>query len=96
MSPSKAAQKLASAVKSALQLADEHDLQSIALPAISTGIYGYPLSEAAHVMLRAAIEYVKSGTGLGQIVFCLYGQSALDAFARELEDQTDQLDGVFR
>jgi O-acetyl-ADP-ribose deacetylase (regulator of RNase III) len=92
MSPSKAAQELASAVKSALRMADEHDLRSIALPAISTGIFGYPLVEAAEVMLKAAIEYARSGTDLERIVFCLYSPSAFDAFAKALEVQVDGLD----
>jgi O-acetyl-ADP-ribose deacetylase (regulator of RNase III) len=96
MAPSKAAQELASAVKSALQMADEHNLLSIALPAISTGIFGYPLPEAADVMLKAAIDYVKSGTGLERIVFCLYGSSAFDTFARELEAQIGGIDEVPR
>ena len=91
-SPSKAAQELASAVKSALQMADEHDLQSIALPAISTGIFGYPVAEAAHVMLQAVIDYIKSGTALERIIFCLYGPSAFDTFVRELEAQIGGLD----
>jgi O-acetyl-ADP-ribose deacetylase (regulator of RNase III) len=95
-SPSKAAQELASAVKSALQMADEHGLRSIALPAISTGIFGYPLAEAAHVMLKAAIDYVKSGTALERIVFCLYGRSAFDTFAGELEAQIGGFDEVPR
>ncbi len=89
MSKSKAAELLASAVKSALQMADEHDLRSVALPAISTGIYGYPMHEAAEVMLKAAIAYVRGGTGLKRIVFCLYGQSAFDAFAEELQAHTE-------
>jgi O-acetyl-ADP-ribose deacetylase (regulator of RNase III) len=91
MSPSKAAQQLASAVKSALQMADERDLLSIAFPAISTGIFGYPLAEAAHVMLEAAIVYVESGTALERIVFCLYSPSAFDAFTRALEAQVGRL-----
>lgn len=95
-SPSKAAQELASAVKSALRMADELDLQSVALPAISTGIFGYPLTEAAHVMLKAAIDYVESGTGLERIVFCLYGPSAFDTFASELEAQIGGIDEVPR
>ncbi|MGD2176352.1 MAG: macro domain-containing protein [Anaerolineae bacterium] len=96
MSPSRAAQELTSAVKSALQIADEHDLHSIALPAISTGIFGYPLDEAADVMLRAAVDHVKSGTDLKRIAFCLYSPSAFDAFARELEAQIGELDDVTR
>jgi O-acetyl-ADP-ribose deacetylase (regulator of RNase III) len=85
MSPSKAAELLGSAVTSALQRADDLDLASIALPAISTGIYGYPMGEAAEVMLNAAIDYVKSETDLERIVFCLYGQRSFDIFAEELE-----------
>lgn len=88
-SKSKAAELLASAVKSALQMADEQDVRSVALPAISTGIYGYPIDEAAEVMLRAAIDYVKSGTRLERIAFCLYGQSAFDTFTQELESQME-------
>jgi O-acetyl-ADP-ribose deacetylase (regulator of RNase III) len=88
VSPSRAADLLASAVTSSLRLADEHNLKSVALPAISTGIYGYPMAEAARVMLKAAIEYAKSGTELEQIVFCLYGQSSYDVFAEALEDLT--------
>ena len=83
----RAAELLASAVKSALAMADDHELTSIALPAISTGIYGYPMDEAAEVMLTAAIDYVKGRTGLERIVFCLYGQSAFDTFAEELHAQ---------
>lgn len=87
MSKPKAAKLLGSAVESALEMADENDLRSVALPAISTGIYGYPMDEAAEVMLKTAIDYVRDGTGLERIVFCLYGRSAFDAFAEELETQ---------
>jgi O-acetyl-ADP-ribose deacetylase (regulator of RNase III) len=89
MSKSKAAELLASAVESTLEMADEYDLRSIALPAISTGIYGYPMGEAAEVMLKAAINYVKDGTGLERIAFCLYGRSAFDTFAEKLEAQVE-------
>ncbi|MBU0705449.1 MAG: macro domain-containing protein [Chloroflexi bacterium] len=80
----RSAELLGSAVRAALQMADEHNLRSIALPAISTGIFGYPMEEAARVMLRAAIEYLEGTTGLEQVVFCLYGQFAFDVFAQEL------------
>lgn len=89
MSKPKAAELLASTVESALEMADGYDLRSIALPAISTGIYGYPLDEAAEVMLKAAIDYIKDGTGLERVVFCLYGRSAFDTFAGKLEAQIE-------
>ena len=83
----RSAELLASAVRAALRMAGEHDLRSIALPAISTGIFGYPIEEAAGVMLRAAIEYLQGETGLERVVFCLYGQPAFAVFARELAAQ---------
>lgn len=88
-SEKRAAELLASAVESALQMAEECDVKSIALPAISTGIYGYPVEEAAEVMIRAAIEAIKAGTRLERVVFCLYGRSAFDAFAEALEAQVE-------
>jgi O-acetyl-ADP-ribose deacetylase (regulator of RNase III) len=83
----RSAELLASAVRAALQMADDRGLKSIALPAISTGIFGYPMEEAAQVMLRAATAYLEGETGLKRVVFCLYGQSAFDIFARELAAQ---------
>ena len=75
--PSSSAELLASAVRSALQMADDHYLKSIALPAISTGIFGYPLQEAAQVMMEATIVYLRGETGLDRVIYCLFGQHAL-------------------
>lgn len=83
--PERSAQLLASAVRAALRMADEHHLRSVALPAISTGIFGYPMEEAAEVMLRAAIEYLQGETGLERVVFCLYGRPAYEVFAAALD-----------
>jgi O-acetyl-ADP-ribose deacetylase (regulator of RNase III) len=74
------ADQLASAVRAALALADAHGLRSVALPAISTGIFGYPVREAAEVMLSAAIEYLTGESGLRRVVFCLYGQPTYAVF----------------
>jgi O-acetyl-ADP-ribose deacetylase (regulator of RNase III) len=89
MSPSTAVDLLAAAVTSSFQMADEHGLRSIALPAISTGIFGYPMDEAAEVMLKAARDYAKGETDLERIIFCLYGRSSFDVFANELAAQMD-------
>lgn len=83
--PERSAQLLASAVRAALGMADEHHLKSIALPAISTGIFGYPMEKATEVMLRAAIDYLQGETGLERVIFCLYGQPAYKTFANTLE-----------
>ena len=84
----RSAELLGSAVRAALQAADEHGLKSVALPAISTGIFGYPLEEAARVMLQAVLAYLWGKTELVRVVFCLYGRPAFDVFARELAAQT--------
>lgn len=75
---------LASAVRAALQMADEHGLQSVALPAICTGIFGYPMQDAARVMLQEAMAYLEGETSLQRVAFCLYGCPAFDVFAHEL------------
>jgi len=82
--PGRCADSLASAVRSALELADAHGLESITLPAISTGIFGYPVEEAAEVMLEAALSYAQQVTGLERIVFCPYSQPDYETFADSL------------
>ncbi len=79
--------KLKNATLNSLKLADEHNLKSIAFPAISTGIFGYPLDKCATIMLAATIEYLKGKTGLEKVVFCLYDSRAFDTFTAELERQ---------
>ena len=86
----RSAQRLASAVRAALAMADEHGLQSIALPAISTGIYGYPIGEAAEVMLRTTVGYLRGETGLRRVIYCLYGQPALAVFVETLQALQEQ------
>jgi O-acetyl-ADP-ribose deacetylase (regulator of RNase III) len=83
----RAAELLAAAVRASLQMADDHGLRSIALPPVSTGIFGYPMAEAAQVMLSAAIGYLQGETGLRRVFFCLVDQATFDIFARELAVQ---------
>lgn len=73
-------EKLAKATRSALEMAEKHNLTSIAFPAISTGIFGYPMDRCAKVMLCTVMEYVKKSTGLKHVIFCLYDASAFEIF----------------
>ena len=77
--------KLRSATLNSLGLADDHGMESVAFPAISTGIFGYPLDRCARMMLGTAIEYLKGKTGLRQVVFCLYDETSFRAFSAELK-----------
>jgi len=63
---------LAGATRNSLKLADEHGLKSIAFPAISTGVFGYPIERCAAVMLETTIDYLKGRTGLDRVAFCLF------------------------
>jgi O-acetyl-ADP-ribose deacetylase (regulator of RNase III) len=76
--------KLASAVRSALALADRHQLRSIAIPAISTGVFGFPMDRCARVTLTEIQRYLQGGTKLERVVVCLFGDEAFDTFRREL------------
>jgi len=78
--------KLKNATLNSLKVADENKLQSIAFPAISTGIFGFPLNRCAEIMLANTISYLKSEkTGLEKVIFCLFGQKALDSFKNTLQ-----------
>ncbi|MDF2956630.1 MAG: O-acetyl-ADP-ribose deacetylase [Candidatus Alkanophagales archaeon MCA70_species_1] len=79
-------EKLKNATLNSLKLADERGLKSIALPAISTGIFGFPMDRAARIMLSTAIEYLKGETQLERVVFCLYGKEAFETFRKTLEE----------
>ncbi len=80
--------KLADATRNSLKLAHEKGLASIAFPAISTGIFGFPKDRCARIMLSTVAESLKSeDLTLKQVVFCLWGEETLqifDAAAREL------------
>ena len=76
--------KLAAAVRAALALADRRGMRSIALPAISTGNFGFPIDRAARIMLTEVHRFLQGGTKLERVVVCLHGDDAFQAFKREL------------
>lgn len=73
---------LASCYRRSLEIADDHGLTSVAFPAISTGIYGYPMHEAAEIALNTTLTYLSgSKTGVQLVRFVLFTADALQAFA---------------
>ncbi len=76
--------KLASAVRSSLAVADRHGLSSIALPAISTGSFGFPVNRCARILLTEVNRYLQGGSKMERVVVCLYDDDAFQAFRREL------------
>jgi O-acetyl-ADP-ribose deacetylase (regulator of RNase III) len=76
---------LASCYRCALELAEKHRLESIAFPAISTGVFGYPLAEAAGVALKTVASKAGRFKHLRHIRFVLLGQEALAAHESSLK-----------
>jgi O-acetyl-ADP-ribose deacetylase (regulator of RNase III) len=74
-------QKLANAVNTALKLADNKRLRSLAIPAISTGIFGFPKERAANIILSTTLAFVhEATTTLRRIVFCLFDPASYNVF----------------
>ncbi len=88
------ARKLAGATRASLELADGHGLESIALPAVSSGIFGVPLEDCARVMLGAAVKYLNRGEhSLLEVVFCLFDNNALRVFETALSGISNSENG---
>ena len=77
--------KLRNATLNSLKLAEEHGVKSIAFPAISTGIFGFPKDRCARIMLRTTVEYLRKGSGIEKVIFCLYDDETYKIFSEELE-----------
>lgn len=75
---------LASCYRRALELAEEKGLSSVAFPAISTGVFGYPMEAAAEVAFRTAIELASSLRSVRRIRFVLFSKPDLDIHERVL------------
>ena len=78
-------EKLRNATLNSLRVADGNGLTSIGFPAISTGVFGFPIERCAEIMLSATIDYLQGETGLVRVVFCLYGEEAFGVFEGGLE-----------
>ncbi len=82
-------EKLKNAVKNSLRLAEKHRLQSVSLPAISSGIFGFPKDRCARVIIAAIQDYVENEhpENLKEIRICLYDQPSLDTFLTEFHNR---------
>jgi|SRR5579864_242787 len=78
---------LASCYRASVRIADDLNLHSIAFPAISTGIYGYPLDQASGAAIPALIEALREARRVALVSLVLFDESAFDAFARTARGQ---------
>ena len=79
--------KLKSAVLSSLFLAAEKGLKSISIPAISSGIFGFPKDRCAMILIREAVNFIKEhpDTSLEVVEFCVYDAPTIEYFEKEFE-----------
>jgi len=71
---------LASAYQRSLEIAADASLQSMAFPAISTGIYAYPLDLATHIAVETVRTFLQRNTTIRQIIFACFNDAALAAY----------------
>ena len=76
---------LASCYQASLELASQNEIETIAFPAISCGVYGYPPAEAGRVSLEAARSYVRSHSTPGMIRWVMFDPAAHDAWCAEFD-----------
>ncbi len=80
-------EKLKNATLNSLKLADEKGIKSISFPAISTGIFGFPIQRCAEIMLKTTLEYLKGKTKLEKVIFCLFDRDSLKVFENQLKKE---------
>ena len=77
---------LASCYSTSLQLAAANGVRSIAFPAISCGVYGYPIPEAARVAVRTVAAYLRDDASIECVIFACFGQDVLQAYQTALRE----------
>lgn len=81
--------KLHDATIASLERAEEIGAATVAFPAISTGIFGYPIERCARVMLAAARDFGARARSVRRITFCLFDGAALAEFERAREEMSE-------
>ena len=76
--------KLKNATLNSLKLMDQHELNTIAFPAISTGIFGYPIDRCAKIMINTVKEYFSRKTSVKAVYFVLFSRADYDVFESTL------------
>jgi O-acetyl-ADP-ribose deacetylase (regulator of RNase III) len=76
-------EKLENAISNSLKVAEENGLKSIAFPAISTGVFGFPKDRCARIMLSTIRNHIEKGSNLEDIRLCLFDEVTYDVFNRE-------------
>jgi O-acetyl-ADP-ribose deacetylase (regulator of RNase III) len=74
------AKLLADAYRNSMKVANELGCKSVAFPSISTGVYGYPIGEAAEIAVNTIRDEIAAGSELQEVVFCSFSQEDADVY----------------
>lgn len=80
------AELLASCYRKAFELANRRGVETLSFPAISTGVYGYPLEKAAAIAIREVKAALEEPGPVREVIFVLFGKPAFDTYAALLRD----------
>ncbi len=80
------AAQLADCYRNSLNLAKEHDVHSIAFPAISTGVYGYPLEDATEIAVKTVAQWLEAHADYAmQVIFCCFDARTAQVYQTKME-----------
>ncbi len=82
------AEKLAGCYRRSLEIAAENGLKSIAFPAISCGVYGYPIQEASRIAVRTVQDVCRSHPGIEEVRFVLFSDGDLKVYKESIKALT--------
>ena len=82
---------LASCYRRSLEVAFAYGVTTLAFPSISTGIYGYPLEEAAKIAIASTRESVVKFPAIREVIFCCFSAGDLAAYEKQLKESNDLL-----
>lgn len=80
--------KLANATLNSLKIAQKRKIKSIAFPAISTGIFHFPIKRCAEIMIKVTMDFLRENKVPQEIILCLYGERAYSIFQGTFERLT--------
>jgi len=75
---------LASCYRNSLELAERHGARTVAFPAISTGIYGFPLERATTIAVRETLAFLRDHPAIEQVTFVCFSENAAQAYRAEM------------
>ncbi|MYC99258.1 MAG: O-acetyl-ADP-ribose deacetylase [Gammaproteobacteria bacterium] len=76
---------LARCYRRSLEVAVENDLGTIAFPAISTGVYGFPVEQAAHIAVRTVASFLSASPSITDVIFCCFSEESAEAHRAAME-----------